>query len=191
MVAVALGSLGLYEASGGNVVDSAYPALALAVVGLMLVVGAFVGRAGGLIFLGFLASVALAVTSVVGSAGDIRGGDSQPLRATPTTAIQVQSTYFVPSGQVRIDLSKVADPAALAGKSIDVGARVGEVVVVLPKGVATHIEADLSGPGQIDLPHRSAGGIDTTLSETVGSGSDALSLHTHLFAGHIDVRTAR
>ena len=37
---------------GGTVVDTAYPALALAVVGAMLVVGAFVGRAGGLILLG-------------------------------------------------------------------------------------------------------------------------------------------
>jgi phage shock protein PspC (stress-responsive transcriptional regulator) len=191
IIAVALGSLGLYEASGGHVVDSAYPALALAVVGLMLVVGAFVGRAGGLILLGLLATVALVVTSVVGSAGDIRGGDSQPLRATPATAASVHDTYFVPSGQVRLDLSKVSDPEQLAGQTIDVGARVGEVVVVLPKGVTTDIDADLSGPGQIDLPHRSAGGIGTTLSETVGSGSDTLSLHTHLFAGHIDVRTAR
>jgi phage shock protein PspC (stress-responsive transcriptional regulator) len=191
IVAVALGSLGLYEASGGHVVDSAYPALALAVVGLMLVVGAFVGRAGGLIFLGFLASVALAVTSVVGSAGDIQGGDRQPLRVAPPNAAAVKPTYFVPSGQVRIDLSKVADPADLAGRSIDVGARVGEVVVVLPPHVTTHIDADLSGPGQIDLPSRSAGGINTTLSETVGRGPGTLSLHTHLFAGHIDVRTAR
>lgn len=189
IVAVALGSLGLYDASGGHVVDSAYPALALAVVGLMLVLGAFVGRAGGLIFLGFIATVALVVTSVVGSAGDIRGGHGQPLRATPATAAAVNNDYFVPAGQVRIDLSKVADPAALDGRSIDVGARVGEVVVVLPRGVTTDITADLSGPGQIDLPHHSAGGIGTTLSETDGSGPDTLSLHTHLLAGHIDVRT--
>ena len=189
LVAVALGCLGLYDASGGHVVDSAYPALALAVVGLMLVLGSFVGRAGGLILLGFIATVALVVTSVVGSVADIRGGDRQPLRATPASAALVHDTYFVPSGQVRIDLSKVSDPQQLAGHTIDVGARVGEVVVVLPRGVTTDIEADISGPGQIDLPHRSAGGIGTTLSATSGSGSGTLTLDTHLFAGHIDVRT--
>ena len=69
--------------SGGSVVDSAYPALALAVVGLMLVVGAFVGRAGGLIFLGLVAAFALAVTSVVGTftAMDLRDGQQRRRRA--------------------------------------------------------------------------------------------------------------
>src|SRR4051794_16678693 len=66
LVAVALGALGLYDAAGGAVLDAAYPALALAVVGAMLVVGAFVGRAGGLILLGLAAAFALALTSVVG-----------------------------------------------------------------------------------------------------------------------------
>jgi phage shock protein PspC (stress-responsive transcriptional regulator) len=192
VVAVALGSLGLYDASGGHVVGSAYPALALAVVGLMLVVGAFVGRAGGLIFLGFVATMALVVSSVVGSATEIRGGDRQPLRVTPTSATDVQPHYYVPSGQVRVDLSKVDHAEDLAGRSIEIGARVGEVVVVLPRDVSTHIEADISGPGQIDLPDRSTDGINTSLSETYRNGagtSGTLSLHTHLFAGHIDVRT--
>ncbi len=189
LVAVALGSLGLYDATGGSVVDSAYPALALAVVGAMLVVGAFVGRAGGLVLLGIVAAAALAVTSLVGALGGIGDGDGQRINATPLTGSALKDSYYVPNGRVVLDLSKVRDPAQLAGRSIDVGARAGELVVILPDDVVTHVEAEISGPGQIDLPDHSTGGFDNTLSETLGSGASTLSLRTHLFAGHIDVRT--
>jgi phage shock protein PspC (stress-responsive transcriptional regulator) len=190
MVAVALGVLGLYDASGGQVVDSAYPALALAVVGLMLVVGAFVGRAGGLVLLGIVAALALAVTSLLGSVGDLTRGEGQRLNVTPLTAGAVQGTYYVPSGRVVLDLSRVRDPADLAGRSIEVGARAGEVVVVLPTDVVTDVDADISGPGQIDLPDHSSGGFGNSITETLGSGSGTFSLRAHLFTGHIEVRTS-
>jgi phage shock protein PspC (stress-responsive transcriptional regulator) len=192
-VAVALGVLGLVDAAtgGGEVTAAAYPALALAVVGLMLVVGAFVGRAGGLILLGILAAVALAVTSVVSSVDGFDGGEGKQLNATPTSASAVEDSYFVPSGRVVLDLSEVKDPAALDGRSIDVGARAGELVVILPEGVRTDVTADISGPGEIDLPNQSTGGFDNSLQDTYGSGSRSVALHTHLFAGHIDVRNPR
>ena len=190
LVAVALGLLGLYDASGGSVVDSAYPALALAVVGLMLVVGSVVGRAGGLVLLGVVAALALAVTSLVGALGGIGDGDGERLNATPLTASAVQGSYYVPNGRVVIDLSEVRDPAALAGRSIDVGAQAGEVLVILPDGVVTHLDAEISGPGQIDLPGHSSGGIDNNITETLGTGPGTFSVRTHLFAGHIDVRTS-
>lgn len=190
LVAVALGLLGLYDASGGEVVDSAYPALALAVVGLMLVVGAFVGRAGGLVLLGILAAGALAVTSLVGALGGVGDGDGERLNATPPTASAVLDSYFVPNGRIVVDLSEVRDPAALAGRSIDIGARAGELVVILPVGVVTHVDAEVTGPGQVDVPGHSAGGFGNSVTETLGSGTGSLSLRAHLFAGHIDVRTS-
>ena len=52
LVALAVGVLGIVDVAGGTVAASAYPALALGICGLMLVVGAFFGRAGGLIALG-------------------------------------------------------------------------------------------------------------------------------------------
>jgi hypothetical protein len=188
LVALALGSLGLYDASGAHVVDSAYPALALAVVGLMLVLGAFVGRAGGLIFLGIVSALALAVTAVLGTVGDLGGRDAERLSATPTSTAVVKARYFVPHGRVFVDLSDVSDPQTLNGRSIDVSTRVGEVVVVLPRGVVSHVDARVSGPGQIDLPGRSSGGIDNEVSETLGSGPGTFSVITHVVAGHIEVR---
>jgi phage shock protein PspC (stress-responsive transcriptional regulator) len=187
LVAVALGGLGLYDALGGAVLAAAYPALALAVVGLMLVVGAFVGRAGGLVLLGIVSALALAVTSIGSSAGDF-GHDAQTVRRTPLHASGVQDSYFVPTGRLVLDLSRVRDPQALEGRHIDVGTRAGELVVVLPRNSQVDVTADVSGPGEIDLPDHNSGGVSTQVEETLGSGSTDLSLRAHLFAGHIEVR---
>ncbi|HYO39922.1 MAG TPA: PspC domain-containing protein [Nocardioidaceae bacterium] len=189
LLAVALGALGLYDASGGPVVDSAYPALALGVIGLMLVVGSVVGRAGGLILLGVLAAGALAVTSLVGAAGGWPSGDGKQLSVTPLSASAVQDSYYVSEGRIVLDLSELRDPSALAGRSVDVGARAGELVVVLPRGIVTEVDADISGPGQVDLPDSSSGGLGSHLSESYGSGSGTFAVDARLFAGHIDVRT--
>ena len=189
LVAIALGALGLVEAAGGHVADAAYPALALAVVGVMLLVGSVLGRAGGLILLGLVATVALAVTAVVGSIPEMDHGDARELTATPLTTDSVRSSYYLPTGRILLDLSDVRDARELAGRSIDVGARAGELVVVLPEGVATSVTADVSGPGQIDLPGKSTGGVGNTASQTYGDGTDPLTIRAHLVAGHIDVRT--
>lgn len=188
LVALTLGCLGLYDVAGGAVATSAYPALALAVVGAMLVVGSVLGRAGGLVLLGIVAALALAVTSAVSAVGGFDAAHQRDLRAAPGTAAAVHGRYYVPGGRVMLDLSDVRDPAALAGRTVDVGARAGELVVVLPRGVVTDLDAEISGPGQIDVPGRSSGGLDTTVNESLGSGTGVLSLRAHLFAGHIDVR---
>ena len=188
LVAVALGALGLYDVSGGSVVDSAYPALALTVVGVMLLVGAWVGRAGGLIFLGIVASFALAVTSVLGTfkAMDLR--DGQRIDKAPTTAARVLDSYEVRQGQVSLDLSHVTDPQALDGRVIHVGGTAAEVVVVLPRGVESDVTATSDGPGQVDLPDRHSGGINTNLAGVYGTGSSTVTIDAHLAVGHIEVR---
>jgi hypothetical protein len=187
LVAVALGALGMYDVWGGSVTESAYPALALAVVGGMLVVGAFVGRAGGLILLGMVAALALAVTSAVSAIGGW-DGDGERLSVTPTSAAGVRSDYSVKSGRVFVDLSEVRDPQALDGRVIDVHAKAGELVVVLPDGIRSEVDADIDGPGQIDLPDHARGGINSSLDETYGSGPAGVTITTHLSVGHIDVR---
>src|SRR6476619_1804113 len=188
LVAVALGALGLYDVSGGSVVDSAYPALALSVFGVMLLVGAFVGRAGGLIFLGIVAAFALAVTSVLGTfkAMDLR--DGQRIHVAPVSAEQVRTSYEVRQGQVSVDLSRVSDPEGLDGRVIHVGGTAAEVVVVLPRGVESDVTAGIDGPGQVDLPDRHSGGINTNLAGVYGTGSSTVTIDAHLAVGHIEVR---
>ena len=65
------------------VADSAYAALATAVIATMLVVGAFLGRAGGLIALGLVASVGL----IAATAADRWDGDR--VFIAPTSADEV------------------------------------------------------------------------------------------------------
>ena len=188
MVALALGTLGLYEAAGGSVADAAYPALALTVVGLMLVVGAFVGRAGGLILLGLIATVSLIATSVAGTFGALDFDDDEPLIAKPVSAASVRSDYKVDSGRIVVDLSRVADPQELDGRVIDIGAGAAEIVLTLPPGVRSEVAADIGGPGQIELPNRTSGGFGTHLEDTYGEGDATVTFDTHLAVGHIDVR---
>jgi phage shock protein PspC (stress-responsive transcriptional regulator) len=180
---VALGTLGLFDVAGADVVPTAYPALALAVVGAMLVVGAFVGRAGGLIALGLVASLVLAGTAIAGFTGD---GDN--LRVHPRSALAVHDSYSIKAGRAYVDLSDVRDPQALDGRSIDVGGRVGEIVLVLPQGVSSTVDASISGPGGIDLPDDSRGGMGTSTTRSYGTQSQHVTFQVHLKAGHIDVR---
>ncbi|MEO7350489.1 MAG: PspC domain-containing protein, partial [Marmoricola sp.] len=107
MIAIALGILGIYDTSN-SVTISAYGALPVAITGLMLLVGAFVGRPGGLIALGFASSIALVVTSIVGVASDGTNGlDNRDVREVPTSAAALDAGYHVPSGTIEIDLSRV------------------------------------------------------------------------------------
>jgi ABC-type amino acid transport substrate-binding protein len=188
LLAVALGALGLYDVSGGHVLASAYPALALAVIGLVLVLGAFVGRAGGLIFLGLVAAAALAVTSVLGAVGPTGARGSDQLDVAPTTSSSVLAGYDVDSGRAVVDLSGVRDPAGLDGRTVKVTGRAAELVVILPPGIHSDVTAGIDGPGVIELPDGFDGGIDTHRSGVYGSGTGTLHLSTHLSAGHIDVR---
>ncbi len=186
LVAVALGSLGLYDVSGGHVAATAYPALALAIVGGMLVVGAWVGRAGGLILLGLVAAFALAVTSVAhGNFSDSRRVDYRP-----ASAAVVRDGYSLPTGQLRLDLSTVRNPAALDGRTIDVHANVGEIVVVLPPDVGADVDASVAGPGDITLPGRNSGGINTHLTQDLAPTGEVAQVHLNLdlAVGHIEVR---
>jgi phage shock protein PspC (stress-responsive transcriptional regulator) len=191
LVAAALGALGLYDVSGGDVLTSAYPALALAVIGLVLVLGAFVGRAGGLIFLGLLAAAALAVTSVAGNIGATGFRDTDRIDVAPTSASSVLSSYDVTTGRAVVDLSHVTDPAGLDGRTVDVTGRAAELVVILPRDIRSDVTAGIDGPGEIDLPDRSTGGISTSRSGVYGTGTGLVTIYTHLSAGHIDVRNPR
>ena len=65
LIALALGVLGIVDLAGvaGRRLG-AYPALAVGITGVMLLVGAFCGRAGGLILLGLLATIGLVGATV-------------------------------------------------------------------------------------------------------------------------------
>ena len=185
MVAIALGSLGLYESAGGAVTDAAYPALALAVVGAMLVLGAWVGRAGGLILLGAVAAFTLAITGAVVPRFD---GDRE-IDVTPTEVAQVQDNYYVPAGSIHVDLSDIDDIDTLDGRRIDIGANAGEIVVTVPEGVNLDVTADVSVGGEATVVGQAANGPNVNIERRIPAGPDApdLELNIHLLVGSIYV----
>jgi len=188
LIAVALGVLGLAQAAGADVVPTAYPALALALVGAMLVLGSVFGRPGGLVLLGITSALALAVTSVVALTGGLDAPQAR-IDVHPTSADRVRDSYTFRSGQATIDLSRIEDPQALT--DIDVRGRAGEIVVVLPpRSVRTTVTADISGPGQVEVLDEQQGGLGTHLARSYGGGRPGPRITLHLSAGHIDVRNS-
>jgi phage shock protein PspC (stress-responsive transcriptional regulator) len=187
LIAVGLGILGIYDHSH-HVVDGAYPALALAITAVMLVVGSVVGRPGGLILIGFVSALALAGNVAVGGRF---GFDAQQIRESPDTAAQVQDDYHTTVGDIRLDLTDVADPQALAGRQIDLHLRTGSIVVVVPRSLNVHVDAKLDIAGGIAVPGNDGGGfnheVTTDLVGVPATASAPLELDLDAKLGQITV----
>jgi len=135
--ALAVGVLGIVDVAGADVTDSAYPALVLGIIGVMLVVGAFYGRAGGLIAVGLLTAL---VTAGATAAREVDAGhiDERPLLAS-----KVDDTYDLWAGQVELDLTAVQDLRNLNGRTIDVDTTFGRIVVTVPDRLNVVVDADV------------------------------------------------
>ena len=95
LAALAVGVVGIVDVSGAPVADSTYPAVVVGVVGVMLLVGAFYGRAGGLIFVGLLAAAGTAIGVASEKVDSDRGGrhpDVGGRRCSATTTTGGAST---------------------------------------------------------------------------------------------------
>jgi len=185
LILVGFGVLGIYAADH-HVIASAWPALALAVIGLMLVIGAFVGRPGGLILIGLLAIPPLLITSAV----DNFHWDS-PATHTPATSADVHDRYDTGNGRVTLDLSRVTDPQALAGRTVEVGMGAGEIIVYVPRSLTVDVNGTLRVAGDVEVGRHEQGGLSPELDTTL-QGSDpasgVLTLDLHGRVGHIEVR---
>jgi phage shock protein PspC (stress-responsive transcriptional regulator) len=161
LIAVGLGLLGIYD-NHHYVADGAYPALALGITAVMLLVGSVVGRPGGLILLGFLSSIALAGSVVVGGSF---GVDAKEVHETPATAAAVSSDYTTTVGEIHLDLTQLSDPEALAGREIDLHLRTGEIVVTVPRSLNVHVDAKVDVAGGIAVPGNDGGGFNYSVDK--------------------------
>ena len=184
LVAIALGLLGLYENAGNTVVDAAYPALALTVIGGMLVVGAFVGRPGGLILIGIVSAIAMGIGSATGGFEDGRR-----LTYSPATSSEVRSDYTFQNADLSLDLSRIDDPEALDGDTIHVDGGAGRIEVVLPRDVIVDVDADIRVVGGYRLGDDDGGGFQQSSSSTFGGspGDPTVHLDLDLRVGEIEV----
>lgn len=137
LTALAEGLLGIADLAGTDVTDSAYPALALGIIGVMLVVGAFYGRAGGLIAVGLVAALATAGATAA------REIDAGHIDETPKLAAQVDDEYDLWAGEIDLDLTAVQDYQALDGRTIHLDLVMGRVVVKVPPDMNVEVDADV------------------------------------------------
>lgn len=147
LIALAEGLLGMVDvASGVHVVPAAYPAVAVAIVAIALVVGAFWGRAGGLVAVGILG--VLATLGATAGHELAWGGDATD---TPRTAAAVAGTYDrMGIGRYTLDLTRIRDPRDLDGRTVHVSGHVGDLEIDVPADWGLDFTAHLHGAGEID-----------------------------------------
>ena len=186
LIALLEGVLGIVDAAtGASVPDPAYAAVAVGVSGLMLVLGAFWGRAGGLILVGLLSTLAL-----VASAGaDEWDWEGDRVSVRPTTAADVLSHYEFETGEFQVDLRDVADLSALDGHHLTITGSVGKIEVIVPDGVTVDVRGEVSGPGNVEIFDSERGGISTELngSRVAGDGAPMITIDADLDVGSVQV----
>ncbi|MDP2775888.1 MAG: hypothetical protein Q8O61_20205, partial [Nocardioides sp.] len=180
LIALGVGVLGIVDLADTNVPDSAYPALALAITGVMLLVGAFFGRAGGLIALGLVAALA---TSATAAAGEI---DDDRISATPRTAAAVDDHYDAWAGDIVLDLSRVEDLEELDGRIIDLDVTFGRIEVIVPRGLDVDVDAVVDAGGHTALFGDDVNGSDSYYYDG-GPDAPLLTLDAEVTLGEIVV----
>lgn len=185
LIALAEGVLGVVDLAGVPVVDSAYPVLALGITALMLILGSFWGRAGGLIALGLVAAVATAGATIGYTVAD----DDRSY--APTSADDVRSVYDFGGGRFTLDLSGVTDVDALAGRDVAITGVGGRVEVVVPEGMDVAVSTQVVGGDSRVFAQRSDG-FDISQDGFLdgGGGVPDLTITIDLVAGEIIVREA-
>ena len=151
---IAIGVLALADNAGAVHPEARhYLGTVVAVAGLGLVVGAWAGRARGLIALGILLLPALLVASVVRVpfSGDV--GEEYYF---PTSAAAVAPTYRLGAGDLLVDLRDVVAEGEIIDFEATVGA--GRLRVVVPEEATVYVDGRV-GFGELVVFGTSRGGI--------------------------------
>lgn len=180
LIAVAVGILASIDLAGLDVAASAYPAIALVTSGVMLVLGAFWGRPGGLIALGVVASVA---TAGALAAGDL---DIDQVEQRPVASSTLLDSYDLDIGEIVLDLTDIRDLEALDGTDIDLDVGLGRIEVIVPERVSVAVTSDL-GAGDSFVFGATGDSGRTTYAVDAGPDAPSLSLAVHVGLGDIDI----
>lgn len=185
LASLAMGVLGVLDlADAVPVIPSAYPAVGLAVCALMLLIGAFWGRAGGIILLGLM----LAGTTTLVTVGE-RVQERQ-VEIAATSGANVRDYYVSPVGDFELDLSAV--PPDQLDRRIEIDGGFTNVRVVVPDTVTTIATARIETQGNRNLfgeEESTSGGVMTTRRNRVpGPGpKPRLRVDVEIIGGSITV----
>ncbi|PVG84736.1 hypothetical protein DDE18_03820 [Nocardioides gansuensis] len=167
IIALAVGTLGVVDLAGVGVPDSAYPATALGVIAAALLVGAFWGRAGGLILLGLVAAFATTAATVPSH------WEGETINERPVSTGEVRDSYSMDAGHLVLDLSAVNDVAELDGHRIHVDGGAGTIEVVVPDDMDVSVDATVGGPGDVSMFGAHSSGFSAHRSGSAEGGDEA------------------
>jgi len=169
-----------------DIPTTAYLATALGVVGLGLVVGAWVGRSPGLVVTGILLTLVLLPVTI----GERLVGDGSGPRTVRVTSVdEIEPTYQHGAGELTLDLSRVRfTDADRVATTIRAGA--GTIKVIVPPDVDVAAETEI-GRGETVLfgrPSEMPSGVfEATDRGEDGPGGGTLQLRIELGAGEVEV----
>ncbi len=187
-VLMLLRSLGASELGPGGIA-----AAALGVVGLGLVLSAFLGRGGGLIPIGIVLTVAVACLATAGTT--FSGGFGERNWA-PTAAAAIPERYELGAGEARLDLRRVSLPSGTTEVEVDIGA--GDFRVLLPAETNLTVDVrvgfgniDARGFSRTDNYNDDGPGAEFVERVTVPGATSTLRLEVDLGFGNVDVTGAQ
>ncbi len=179
---LAVGSIGLFDSLVGSFDPSArhYVGTFVTIIGLGLLVGAWAGRARGLVFLGILAMPVLLATPFE----DIDFSNSTT-RVTPTSLEELNSSYEFEFGEAVIDLRNLE----LDGENVELTAElgVGQLVVLVPDGIEVTARAEARLGEAISFGRTSAGVGQVAVTETRAGEGGSIQIDASVGIGQVEV----
>lgn len=163
---IAAGGVALLGDLWGGFDERTVVGVALGVIGLGLVIGAFVRGGRGLIGLAVpLAVVGIGLTAVSPSGWDGVG----EIDESPRSSSGVASDYELSVGDVELDLTNV--PPTDDDIHTRVKTDVGNVIVIVPRDADVELECQV-GAGEIDCLGKKMSEFDAEVSEFLSEGPD-------------------
>ena len=189
LILLGLGVVGLVDVIGhGTIPFAGYVAVALAMVGVGLVLGAWFGRSRGLIALGIVLALMLGIATAAEHARPVRGSAGD-VTWQPASITALADSYEHGFGNARLDLSQVDFTGQ--DKHIVVRLNAGDLRVVVPPKVDVDVTAKV-GAGNANVFDSSWNGVNTPRrtvvnNDTDGPGGGHLTLDIQLAVGDLEV----
>ena len=184
VMAIALGVLALLD-NTTTLVDPAtrhYLALAMTILGIGLLVGAFAGRARWLALVGLLGLPILFGSPALEY--DFEDWNAATVSQTPTTFADLDGMYEHSIGELVIDLRGLPWDGELV--ELDASLGIGELRILLPETISIigHAEASI---GHVEFDNRQSSGLSPNLPFDVAGTEGTLELSASLGIGEIDI----
>jgi len=184
LMLLAVGGLALLDLANVAVVPAgAYFALALAVLGVGMMVAAFFGRVRGPVTLGIVLLLGLAISGAADTA------DMRELDLRPASLSDLSDSYTCDTARLTLDLTQLNFSGA--DRTVDITVDVGSIRVLLPSDVDTTVSAKVDVGNAYAFGSRASGidpdRITATDLGSDGAGGGSLHINANVDVGKIEV----